>query len=175
LGGNQLGVGRMYFNLLFVFVLTGLWHGPSWNCILWGLFTGIILVIEKLFLSKWLAKLPYLIANFYTFFMFVTALLIFKIERGEQLADVLQKAFLIYTESNHIYSPSYYITPDIALILGLAILFSYPIHLSQFYIRIESIFSKIPLIRQGIYILLFILTLSIMASSTYNPFIYFKF
>lgn len=175
LGGNQLGLGRMYFNLLFVFVLTGLWHGPSWNCILWGLFTGIILVIEKIFLSKWLTKLPYLIANMYTIFMFVTALLIFKIERGEQLADVLQKAFLIYTESNHIYSPGYYITPDIALILGLAILFSYPIHLSQYYVRIESKMSNFPLIRQGLFILLFLLTLSIMASSTYNPFIYFKF
>jgi alginate O-acetyltransferase complex protein AlgI len=107
--------------------------------------------------------------------MFVTALLIFKIERGEQLADVLQKAFLIYTESNHIYSPGYYITPDIALILGLALLLSYPIHLSQYYVRIESKISNFPLIRQGLYILLFLLTLSIMASSTYNPFIYFKF
>ena len=123
LGGSKAGTGRMYFNLIFVFFLTGLWHGPSWNCILWGLFTGLFLVIEKLFLRKWLDKLPYFLANIYTIFIFITALLIFKIERGDQLSDVLSKAFFLQTDSNHIYSPLYYITPDIAFVLVLAVLF----------------------------------------------------
>ncbi len=175
LGGNKLGVWRMYFNLIFVFVLTGLWHGPSWNCIRWGLSTGLFLVMEKLFLGKLLSKLPYLIANLYTFFIFTTALLIFKIERGDLLADVLQKAFFITTESNHIFFPLYYITPDIALIIILAILFSYPIHLSELYIKLSHSIRKVPIVKQVLYILLFFITLSMMASSTYNPFIYFKF
>ena len=175
LGGNKKGNARTYVNLLFVFFLTGLWHGPSWNCILWGLFTGLFLVLEKLFLRKWIDRLPYLLANVYTLFLFITALMIFKIERGEQLADVLSKAFFIHTESNHIYYPRYYLTPDLYCILGIAILFAYPIHLSNAYQTIQRVVSSIPFLKEMIYILLFILCLCIMSSSIYNPFIYFKF
>jgi alginate O-acetyltransferase complex protein AlgI len=175
LGGSQVGKGRMYFNLLFVFFLTGLWHGPSWNCILWGVCTGLFLLIEKLFLRKWIDKLPYVIANMYTFFLFITALLIFKIERGDQLADVLQKAFFLQTEYNHIYFPMYYITPDIAFVLSIAVLFAYPIHQFKYVQSIQKFALRIPILPQLVLLGLFILSLSILSSSTYNPFIYFKF
>jgi alginate O-acetyltransferase complex protein AlgI len=175
LGGNKLGTGRTYFNLLFVFFLTGLWHGPSWNCILWGLFTGAFLILEKLFLGKWLLRLPYLIANLFTFFIFITALLIFKIEQGEQLADVLSKAFLVNTESNHLYFPAYYLTPDVTTVMLIAVLFAYPLHVSLWYQKLQAMLQKIPFAKDAVYIFIFLITLSMMASSTYNPFIYFKF
>lgn len=59
LGGNRVKPLRMYFNLFTVFFLSGLWHGASWNFILWGVYHGLWLVIERLFLGKWLAKLGF--------------------------------------------------------------------------------------------------------------------
>jgi alginate O-acetyltransferase complex protein AlgI len=142
---------------------------------LWGLFTGAFLILEKLFLGKWLLRLPYLIANLFTFFIFITALLIFKIEQGEQLADVLSKAFLVNTESNHLYFPAYYLTPDVTTVMLIAVLFAYPLHVSLWYQKLQAMLQKIPFAKDAVYIFIFLITLSMMASSTYNPFIYFKF
>ena len=175
LGGNKKGAARTYGNLLFVFFLTGLWHGPSWNCILWGLVTGFFLVMEKLFLRKWIDKLPYFLANIYTLLLFIIALMIFKIDCGEHLTDVLSKAFFIHTASTQIYFPSFYLTPDLYFILFVAIVFSYPVHQSKVYLAIHQRTSRIPYLNDMMYISLLLLTVCIMSSSTYNPFIYFKF
>jgi alginate O-acetyltransferase complex protein AlgI len=77
LGGNRRGTGRLIFNLLVVWLLTGLWHGASWNFVLWGLYYFVLLVVEKLFLSKWLEKLPSVISHLYALFFIVLGWLIF--------------------------------------------------------------------------------------------------
>ena len=58
LGGNRKGLVRQLFNIMVVWMLTGLWHGANWNFVLWGVYYGVLLMIEKLFLLKWLDKLP---------------------------------------------------------------------------------------------------------------------
>ena len=58
LGGNRKGLARQLFNIMVVWMLTGLWHGANWNFVLWGVYYGVLLMIEKLFLLKWLDKLP---------------------------------------------------------------------------------------------------------------------
>ena len=58
LGGNRRGRARTALNLAIVWALTGLWHGASWNFVLWGVYFGILLVLEKLFLLRWLKRLP---------------------------------------------------------------------------------------------------------------------
>lgn len=66
LGGNRKGAGRQFINIAIVWLLTGLWHGAYWNFVLWGVYYGILLVLEKL-LWKWLfAKLPSIIRHIYT-------------------------------------------------------------------------------------------------------------
>ena len=77
LGGNKKGTGRLVLNLLIVWLLTGLWHGASWNFVLWGFYYFALLVIEKLFLSKWLDRLPSAIAHVYALFFIVIGWLIF--------------------------------------------------------------------------------------------------
>ena len=77
LGGNKRGKGRLAFNLLVVWLLTGLWHGASWNFVLWGFYYFVLLIIEKLFLSKWLEKLPSVFSHMYALFFIVLGWLIF--------------------------------------------------------------------------------------------------
>ena len=77
LGGNKKGTKRLVLNLLIVWLLTGLWHGASWNFVLWGFYYFVLLVIEKLFLSKWLNKLPSAITHIYALFFIIIGWLIF--------------------------------------------------------------------------------------------------
>lgn len=77
LGGNRRGNGRLVLNLLIVWILTGLWHGASWNFVLWGLYYFVLLVVEKLFLLKWLQKLPSALSHLYAVFFIVIGWLIF--------------------------------------------------------------------------------------------------
>ena len=77
LGGNRKGFPRQILNLLIVWFLTGLWHGASYNFILWGLYFGLLLVIEKLVLKKWLDKAPAAIQHIYALFFVVIGWVIF--------------------------------------------------------------------------------------------------
>ena len=77
LGGNRMGTKRLILNLLVVWLLTGFWHGASWNFVLWGVYYFALLVIEKLFLKKWIDKLPAIISHGYALFFIVIGWLIF--------------------------------------------------------------------------------------------------
>ena len=77
LGGNRKGTKCLVLNLLIVWALTGLWHGASWNFVLWGLYYFALLVIEKLFLSKWLEKIPAALGHIYALFFILIGWLIF--------------------------------------------------------------------------------------------------
>lgn len=77
LGGNRKGIGRQIFNLLVVWFLTGFWHGASYNFILWGLYFGLLLILEKLVLKKWLEKTPAAVQHIYALFFIVIGWVIF--------------------------------------------------------------------------------------------------
>lgn len=77
LGGNRKGKVKQYRNLAIVWLLTGFWHGASWNFILWGVYFLILLVLEKAFLLKWLEKAPKLVSHLYALFFIAIGWLIF--------------------------------------------------------------------------------------------------
>ncbi|MEG2119151.1 MAG: MBOAT family O-acyltransferase [Pseudoflavonifractor sp.] len=71
MGGNRVSKPRMFFNLLVVWAATGIWHGASWNFLLWGLYFAVLLILEKGFLGKWLAKLPLAVQHGYALFFII--------------------------------------------------------------------------------------------------------
>ena len=77
LGGNRKGAARTVVNLLITWVVTGIWHGASWNFMLWGLYFGILIVVERLFLGKVLEKIPSFFSWFYTFVLVVFGWIMF--------------------------------------------------------------------------------------------------
>lgn len=80
LGGNRCGTGKTVRNLLIVWMLTGFWHGASWNFILWGLYFGVILIIERFFLRKYLERLPIFLQKTYAFLLVVFGWVLFEME-----------------------------------------------------------------------------------------------
>ena len=77
LGGNRHGTARLVLNLLVVWLLTGFWHGAAWNFVLWGLYYFVLLVAEKLFLKKWLDRMPNVLSHAYSLFFILIGWLIF--------------------------------------------------------------------------------------------------
>lgn len=77
LGGNRVPKWRWFLNIFIVWFLTGFWHGAEWNFILWGLYFGVILVLEKLFLLKWLDKLPKFFRHIYAMILVIFGFVIF--------------------------------------------------------------------------------------------------
>ena len=93
LGGNRKGKARTYFNILIVWLLTGLWHGASWNFVLWGLFFCIFLVIEKLFLLKVFKKIPSLFSHIYTLLVVFFGWILFRFSDFRFIPVVLKGMF----------------------------------------------------------------------------------
>lgn len=93
LGGNRKGVPRQIVNLLIVWGLTGLWHGAAYNFILWGLYYGLLLILEKFVLSRFLDKLPAVVQHLYTIFIFVIGWGLFFFTDTSQLLVFLQQLF----------------------------------------------------------------------------------
>lgn len=176
LGGNRKGTVRIYLNLLLVFFLTGLWHGASWNYILWGMLHGFFLLIERIGWGKCLEKLPRIVGHIYTLFVVMIAWVFFRIEDLGEANTIVQKLLFINRESSGVFSPAYYLRTDVLLMLILGILLSFPIQkIRQSFWPLSTKKPYKKLCMDMFYILLFLYSLSIMSASTYNPFIYFRF
>ena len=176
LGGNRVGLFRQYFNLILVFFLCGLWHQASWNCIIWGLFHGSFLVLERFkFYQKILENLPKIFQNFYMLFLVMIGWIFF---RSNDLSSSINLLKIIAFDN-----PIQQIPLNIAKILNshflqmsfiLAIIGYSPIikNLSKSLIHKNKIFV---ILIDVILILSFLLSIIRLSSQTHNPFIYFQF
>ncbi len=170
LGGNRKGLKRQIINLLIVWTLTGLWHGASWNFLLWGLYYGIILIIEKLFLLKFLENKSPFFTHIYTVFLVLIGWLIFSIEDITVLGEYFVKLFSF---NNFINKDFFFYLSNYGVILLIGIIFSLPVGSYIEKIGMKNNVTK--LIFGLIYILLFVISISYLVSDTYNPFMYFRF
>ena len=165
LGGNRCSKFKNIRNILIVWLLTGFWHGASWNFIIWGLYYAIILLIEKYLLKNILASCPKIIKHIYALLLILIGWTIFAIEDISSLGEYLKIMFSIKSYS-FIDTYFLYFIGNYGLLLIISIIFSIPLNINK----------KIPkTIKLIIYIILFIITTSYIVSDTYNPFLYFRF
>ena len=127
LGGNRVSRVRWIFNLLIVWSLTGLWHGDSWNFILWGLYFALLLIIENLFLQNILNKLPALIQHIYAKFFIIISFVIFNNENIKDLWSSLYNMFNfrgldLYNDFSTYYLKSYTVLLIVSVIGATPIL-----------------------------------------------------
>ncbi len=169
LGGNRRGLMRQILNLLIVWGLTGLWHGASWNFLLWGLYYGILLIIEKVILLRVLKKTPKPICHAYTLLIVLLGWALFYFEDMGALGQFFGQAFSVtatgITGINVIlaYAP----------VFGAAVLAATPLGAvcwNKLRGRIWANYAAL-----AVAAVLMLLCVTALVSQSYNPFIYFRF
>ena len=173
LGGNRVSKLKLIRNIFVVWCLTGLWHGANWNFIIWGIYYGTLLVIEKMFLNKWLEKCPSILRHIYTLLFVIIGWVIFRTENLSQIYIILKNMF-VYQSSNIVeYILEMWNVKVGVLFLIPGIILSTPI-ISK---KIKENINKTSVYILNNVIVSFILIISIiqLLIQTYNPFIYFNF
>ena len=174
LGGNRVSKLKWIRNLFVVWFLTGFWHGASWNFIIWGLYFGIILVIEKLYTGKYLEKTK-IIKYIYSFIIIVISFLIFNSTTTTEIFNSLKNMFCLnnipFTNQETIYYLKSYL-----ILLIISFISATPL--------LKTIINKITTSKYKIiidvlepitYITLLILSTAFLIDESFNPFLYFRF
>lgn len=176
LGGNR--TGNVYVNLLIVFAVTGLWHGAAWNFIVWGLWHGIFLIVERLLRqSKINIKVPAGITWFYTMLIAVIGWVFFRAPDLGYAMNYLKIMFGVIDPYAVGFSVWYHLNPMVITMLIVACVGSTPIY-KYMTERVEAYSESngIGLFIQNVYVaLLLVMSSMFVSTSTYNPFIYFRF
>lgn len=190
LGGNRKGMGRQLFNIMVVWMLTGLWHGANWNFVLWGVYYGILLMIEKLFLLKWLKKAPAWIGHIYSMLLVVIGWTIFAQTDMSQLGRYLKTMFGIGAHGGADADFFYFLSTN-AVLLILLVVCSID---HRFWLRKvckksvasenaenDNIYQWCELSRGLTYakpiimVVLLVVSFAFLVGDSYNPFLYFRF
>lgn len=172
LGGNRVKTSRWILNILIVWALTGFWHGAQWNFILWGLYYAVLLLCEKLLWGEALKKLPSAVQWIYTMLLVIIGWVLFDKTDFAQLGHVIGVMFS--------FVPTGWTTllaGDVSKLFNLAfiipgILFSFPVA-GKLHIQEKDTVSAIAV--NLMYIALLAVCIAFIISSSYNPFIYFRF
>ena len=170
LGGNRVSKGRLVFNMLIVWAATGIWHGASWNFLLWGLFYCALLIFEKFWFSKVLDKAPRWVGHVYGLFIILVGWAIFAVEDLGALGQYL-KAMFGFGAGLYDASFLYYLRNYLPILI-IAAVASTPL-VKNLWSRLNSKVWKVALpvlLCAGL-----ILATAYLVDGTYNPFLYFRF
>lgn len=185
LGGNRVGKGRQYINLIAVFFLTGLWHGAHWNFLAWGLFHGFFLLLERIFLEKFLARTWKPLANLYTLLVVMFAWVLFRSAYLSAAFNYWRAMFdfnLTLEKMNLFLS---FMNRELYLALAFAVLGSFGFF-SLLHRHLQTLLTKNQLYSGFLTVTyhifsamfyggIFALCWLYLISGTYNPFIYYQF
>jgi alginate O-acetyltransferase complex protein AlgI len=177
LGGNRVSSkSRLYFNLILVFILSGFWHGASWNFVVWGAFHGTFLILDRIFLVKLLNRLGSVLSIAITFLIVMMGWVIFKIED-----DMGQVGLYFERLVDFSWDHTFVALANFWPVLTVAAFFSFLPALSIGKKMQDFVYSRntYSLTANGLFlfvtIVLFVLSASSVISSGFNPFIYFRF
>ena len=174
LGGNKVNKLKWIRNIFIVWFLTGFWHGASWNFILWGIYFGIILLIEKIYLKNYLDKTK-IIKYIYTTVIIIISFLIFNSTSLTEIIHNLKNMFLINDIPLIGKETIYYLKSNLLLFI-IAILGATPL-LKNIIRKIKETKLKIiiNILEPVTYILLLTLCTAFLIDASFNPFLYFRF
>ncbi|MBS7368697.1 MAG: MBOAT family protein [Oscillospiraceae bacterium] len=182
LGGNRKGTARTIINLLIVWTITGIWHGASWNFMLWGAYFGVLIVLERLFLGKLLEKLPSFLSWLYTFILVVFGWIMFDgvdastVNIGDMFSQVGSYIAAMFGV-NGVIMDSFATNA----IVNYGIMFAICIFGSSDALKIlaDKIREKAPRwVQYGfapVQLAVLLASVAFIATSSYNPFLYFNF
>lgn len=174
LGGNRVSSWKQIRNLLIVWFLTGLWHGASWNFVLWGLYFGIIILVEKMFLKKIISGWPKVLRRIYLLFFVIIGWVFFEFTTLPDIFSFLQTMFGAggngFIDQQAIVKLKAYGLLYIICIIAAS---PWPRELALSFKRTH--FNIYSLAANFYYCILIFFSTAYMVGSTYNPFIYFRF
>lgn len=174
LGGSQKGMLRTFFNIFAVWFLTGLWHGASWNFILWGMYFCFFLIIEKLGLLKLLHKLPSIVSHIYALIVIYCGWFLFA---WEDIAHhrIFVKAMAGITDAGFINKNTMYLIASNAILLIFLMIGStnIPARTGAWICNKNEVLSDI--LKTLFLIVVFMISIAYLVNGTYNPFLYFRF
>lgn len=174
LGGNRVSKIKHIRNLLIVWLLTGLWHGAAWNFVAWGLYYGVILIIEKYLLSPVLDRLPDVVRHIYSIVLVVIGWVLFFSSSFGQAADYIRVMFGAGAHGFADRESMYLLTSN--LILWLILIFgSTPLVHFRYEHMLRTKKWNTTIINSVVYVALFIVCIAYLVTETYNPFLYFRF
>ena len=175
LGGNKKGVLKQIRNILIVWSLTGLWHGASWNFIVWGLYFGILLILEKFILKKYFSDVTKFIKCIYTLFLVMISFVIFQGDNLSSAFNIIKGLFGLNGELFINNVTLYYLKGYVLfIVLGVIGATNY---VKNLVIKISNgKGKKIINILEPIYLLILLIIVTMyLIDSSYNPFLYFRF
>ena len=176
LGGSRKGTLKLVRNILIVWFLTGIWHGAAYNFIIWGLFIGVFLVIEKLWLSKYISKLPKFLRNIYVLFIIMISFIMFN---AESLNDAIYNIKGLFGLNKEVFINNYtiYYLKSYLIVLIIAIFGATPLFKNIIEkLKKSKCLNKIINILEPIFlVILLLLVTAYLIDSSYNPFLYFRF
>lgn len=188
LGGNRGSRTMTIRNLLIVFFLTGLWHGPAWKFVVWGLLHGAFLLIERVWLRNWLNRIPSFVSWCYTMLVVMTAWVFF---RAETLSYALSYVAAMFNPFSFYYLPlaaRIILTPETVAAIAVGILFSFPVlprlldslavpRIARSDHFEDERFDTLYVHRQPTAALIagLLVCCALLATTTLNPFLYFRF
>ena len=185
LGGNRGSKVRTYRNLLMVFFVTGLWHGASWSFIVWGLYHGVFLLIERAGVGKQLERIWPPVAHLYTLLVVMVGWVFFRAETLTAGMAYLQKMIGLAppTASNVAFPPALLLNTEVVAALLLGIVLATPVYhwfqRTWQWLQTQVKYASARMLLDSLYAVslfgLFVMAVMYLAADTYNPFIYFRF
>ena len=162
---------RLYLNLFLVWAATGIWHGASWNFLIWGLYFAVLIIAEKAFLGKVLEKLPAAVQHIYTLFLVLVSWAIFAVEDFAHMGSYLRAMFGMAPGGLTNDNVWYYFTSFLPMLI-IAVAASTPLAAKLWKrLPVRAVKIVLPvLLLAGL-----ILSTAYLVDGTYNPFLYWNF
>ena len=171
LGGNRKGLARTIINILIVWSLTGMWHGAAWNFIAWGMFYGVLLILEKYVLKNFLETIPTALRHIGTLIVVMIGWVFFSSENITQAGEFIG-ALVGFGNGSFIDSQAMYLLNEntfAIFAMGLSAAGVFEMISTREETRTYKIFKCV------LYVIIFVMSIAYLVSETYNPFLYFRF